>query len=147
MSGREPFVKFIPIEVALPAPRLVLLDQESPEETVGRFGTGEDPDHPLPSAIDGSLRTQSSPSEKQNRSRILWREARRVLPLRSSAFSPTPRSASSCACASCSPASSRAISFVAKGRRMRVTSGVCARANEVAERPARGRIGLLLTSQ
>ena len=114
MSGGEPFVKFIPIEVALPAPRLVLLDQESPEETVGRFGTGEDPDHPLPSAIDGSLRTQSSPSEKQNRSRILWREARRVLPLRSSAFSPTPRSASSCACARCSPASSRAISSVAR---------------------------------
>ena len=50
MSGREPFVKFIPIEVALSGPRLVLFDQESPDETVGRFDTGEDPDHPLPSA-------------------------------------------------------------------------------------------------
>ena len=50
MSGREPFVKFLHVEIALPGPRLVLFDQESPEEAVGRCDTGEDPDHPLPSA-------------------------------------------------------------------------------------------------
>ena len=50
MSGREPFVKLIHVEIALPGPRLVLFDQESPEEAVGRCDTGEDPDHPLPSA-------------------------------------------------------------------------------------------------
>ena len=48
MPGREPFVKLLHVEIALPGPRLVLFDQESPEGTVGRFGVGEDPDHPLP---------------------------------------------------------------------------------------------------
>ena len=50
MPGREPFVKFLHVEIALPRPRLVMFDQERPDETVGRCGVGEDPDHPLPSA-------------------------------------------------------------------------------------------------
>ncbi len=50
MSDREPFVKFIHVEIALPGPRLVLFNQERPYETVGRCDSGEDPDHPLPPA-------------------------------------------------------------------------------------------------
>ena len=41
MSGREPFVKFIPIEIALPGPRLMVFGQESSDEAVADSALGK----------------------------------------------------------------------------------------------------------